>query len=113
MIQRLRVMIVDDSALMREILRELIGRAPDLHVVAVASDPVRAEAMLKTVGVDVITLDVEMPRMNGLAFLERLMTERPIPVVMVSSLTARGSDLALRARSRSARSTSSRSPSST
>ncbi len=90
-------MIVDDSALMREVLRELFIREPDLEVVAVASDPVRAMEILKTVVVDVITLDVEMPRMNGLAFLEQLMSERPVPVVMVSSLTERGSELAMRA----------------
>lgn len=90
-------MIVDDSALMREVLRELFVREPDLEVVAVAADPVRALELLRTQVVDVITLDVEMPRMNGLAFLEQLMTERPVPVVMVSSLTERGSELAMRA----------------
>jgi len=95
--RRLRVMIIDDSALMREVLRELFVREADLEVVAVAPDPVRATELLRTVVVDVITLDVEMPRMNGLAFLEQLMAERPIPVVMVSSLTERGSELAMRA----------------
>jgi len=90
-------MIVDDSALVREVLRELFVREPDLEVVATAPDPIRARELLRTTGVDVITLDVEMPRMNGLAFLETLMAECPIPVVMVSSLTERGSELAMRA----------------
>ena len=92
-----RVLVVDDSALVREVLTEMIDRAPDLEVVGVARDPYDAREKIKALNPDVLTLDVEMPRMDGLTFLDNLMRLRPMPVVMVSSLTERGADITLRA----------------
>jgi len=92
-----RVLVVDDSAVMRGIMTRIIDSQPDLKVAGVASDPVIAMERLRTARPDVITLDVEMPRMDGLTFLSRLMQWRPLPVVMVSSLTARGAETTLRA----------------
>lgn len=91
-----RVMIVDDSALMRQILTKVL-EAGGCSVVATAADPMIAAQKVMTLKPDVITLDVEMPRVNGLEFLERLMRQAPTPVVMVSSLTQRGADVTLRA----------------
>lgn len=93
----IKVLIVDDSALMRALLTEIINGAPDLEVVGAAPDPVAAREMIKTLNPDVLTLDVEMPRMNGLEFLDRLMRLRPMPVIMISSFTAAGSDVTLKA----------------
>lgn len=93
----IKVLIVDDSTLMRALLTEIIGGAPDLDVVGSAPDPIAAREMIKTLAPDVITLDVEMPKMDGLEFLSRLMKLRPMPVVMISSLTASGSEVTLRA----------------
>ena len=93
----INVLVVDDSAVMRGIMSRIIGSQPGLRVAGLASDPVVAMERLRTLKPDVITLDVEMPRMDGLAFLSRLMEWRPTPVVMVSSLTARGADTTLRA----------------
>ncbi|MEW6164172.1 MAG: chemotaxis response regulator protein-glutamate methylesterase [Pseudomonadota bacterium] len=93
----IKVLIVDDSALMRALLTEIIGGAPDLEVVGSAPDPIAAREMIKSLAPDVLTLDVEMPRMNGLEFLDRLMKLRPMPVVMISSLTAQGSETTLKA----------------
>jgi len=93
----IKVLIVDDSALMRALLTEIIGGAPDLQVVGSAPDPIAAREMIKSLNPDVLTLDVEMPKMDGLAFLERLMRLRPMPVVMISSLTERGSEVTLQA----------------
>jgi two-component system chemotaxis response regulator CheB len=95
--KRIRVLIIDDSALAREVLRQLLASAPDIEVVGAAADPVRGAELLAQLSPDVVTLDVEMPRMNGLTFLERIMRERPVPVVMVSSMTEKGSQLALKA----------------
>lgn len=92
-----RVLIVDDSALMRELLSSILGRAEGLEVVGVARDALQAATMIERLRPDVLTLDVEMPHCDGLTFLEQLMRTRPVPVVMVSSVTDRGSDLALRA----------------
>lgn len=92
-----RVVVVDDSALVRGVLTELINRTPDLRVVGTAVDPYEAREKIRELEPDVITLDVEMPRMDGLAFLERLMRLRPTPVVMVSTLTERGAATTLRA----------------
>lgn len=94
---KIKVLIVDDSALMRGILREIINRHPDLEVVGQAPDPISARDMIKQLNPDVLTLDVEMPRMNGLEFLEKLMRLRPMPVVMVSSLTEKGNEVTLKA----------------
>ena len=92
-----KVLIVDDSALIRSVLREIISDQPDMEVVGVAPDPLVARELIRQTNPDVLTLDVEMPKMDGLDFLERLMRLRPMPVVMVSSLTERGSETTLRA----------------
>jgi len=94
---RIRVLIVDDSALMRQMLSSLLASDPAIEVVGTAPDPLVAREKIKALNPDVMTLDVEMPGMDGLAFLERLMTLRPMPVVMVSSLTAQGAAVTLRA----------------
>jgi two-component system, chemotaxis family, protein-glutamate methylesterase/glutaminase len=92
-----RVVVVDDSALVRGLLAEIINRQPDLECVGAASDPLVAREMIRNLNPDVITLDIEMPRMDGLDFLSRLMRLRPMPVVMVSTLTERGAEVTLRA----------------
>ena len=94
---RTKVLIIDDSAVMRQLLSEILSRDPSLEVVGVAQDPFVARDKIKALNPDVLTLDVEMPRMDGLAFLERLMRAHPMPVVMVSSLTQRGAETTLRA----------------
>ncbi len=93
----IRVLIVDDSALIRSLLTEIINKQPDMEVVGTAPDPLVAREKIKALNPDVLTLDVEMPRMDGLAFLEKLMRLRPMPVVMVSSLTERSSAITLHA----------------
>lgn len=97
MSKKIRVLIVDDSAVMRTLLSELLGKVPDMEVVGAAADAVAAREMIKTLNPDVLTLDVQMPRMDGLEFLDRLMRLRPMPVVMVSSFTEKGSEITLRA----------------
>jgi len=92
-----RVLVVDDSAVVRQILTEVLSRDIGIEVVGSAADPLLAREKIKRLNPDVITLDVEMPRMDGLAFLENLMRLRPIPVVMISSLTERGADTTLQA----------------
>lgn len=93
----IKVLIVDDNAVMRKLLVELIGSAPDMVVLGSAPDALIAREMIKTLNPDVLTLDVQMPKMGGIEFLERLMRLRPMPVVMVSSFTQAGSDTTLRA----------------
>ena len=92
-----RVVVVDDSALVRSILGEIINRQPDMECVGAASDPYVAREMIRNLDPDVITLDIEMPRMDGIDFLAKLMRLRPMPVVMVSTLTARGAEVTLKA----------------
>jgi two-component system chemotaxis response regulator CheB len=92
-----RVVVVDDSALVRGLLAEIIDRQPDMCCIGAASDPLVAREMIRNLDPDVITLDVEMPRMDGIDFLSRLMRLRPMPVVMVSTLTERGADVTLKA----------------
>lgn len=87
-----KVLCVDDSATIRDLLTEIINRQPDMEVVAVASDPIMARELIKTHDPDVLTLDIMMPRMNGLVFLEKLMRLRPMPVVMISSRTQPGAE---------------------
>ena len=87
--QKIRVLIVDDSALVRQMLTEMLNADPALEVVGTAADPYAARNKIKRLNPDVLTLDVEMPRMDGLTFLRNLMRLRPMPVVMVSSLTAK------------------------
>lgn len=94
---KIKVLCVDDSALMRQIMTEIINSHPDMEVVATAPDPLVARDLIKKFNPQVLTLDVEMPRMDGLDFLEKLMRLRPMPVVMVSSLTGKGSEVTLRA----------------
>lgn len=93
----IKVLIVDDSALIRALLTEIVNQEPDLKVVGTAPDPLVARQLIKTLNPDVLTLDVEMPKMDGLDFLEKLMRLRPMPVVMVSSLTEKSSSVTLRA----------------
>ncbi|HEY0837429.1 MAG TPA: chemotaxis response regulator protein-glutamate methylesterase [Azospirillum sp.] len=93
----IRVVVVDDSSLMRAMLKDILGREPGIEVVGAARDPFEAREMIKATNPDVVTLDVEMPRMDGIAFLEKIMTLRPTPVIMVSSLTQEGSDATIRA----------------
>ena len=95
--KKISVLVVDDSALVRGLLTEIIDRQPDMHCVGAAADPLLAREMIRNLNPDVITLDIEMPRMDGLDFLQRLMRLRPMPVVMVSTLTARGADVTLKA----------------
>lgn len=94
---KIKVLIVDDSALIRSVLREIISSQPDMEVVGVAPDPLVARELIRQTNPDVLTLDVEMPKMDGLDFLEKLMRLRPMPVVMVSSLTEKGSEITMRA----------------
>jgi two-component system chemotaxis response regulator CheB len=95
--KKVRVLIVDDSALVRRLLTEIFATDRDIEVVGAANDPYMAREKIKQLNPDVITLDVEMPRMDGVTFLENLMRLRPMPVVMVSSLTQAGADVTLRA----------------
>ena len=95
--RKTKVLIVDDSALIRKLLTEIINRQPDMIAIGAAADPLVARHMIRELNPDVLTLDVEMPRMDGLAFLEKLMALRPLPVVMVSSLTERGAETTMRA----------------
>ena len=93
----IKLLIVDDSALVRKLLTEMLSKDRDIQVVGTAADPYVAREKIKALNPDVITLDVEMPRMDGVTFLENLMRLRPMPVVMVSSLTQQGADVTLRA----------------
>ncbi len=92
-----KVLIVDDSALIRSVMSEIVNSQTDMEVVATAPDPLVARELIKKHNPDVLTLDVEMPKMDGLDFLEKLMRLRPMPVLMVSSLTERGSEITMRA----------------
>jgi two-component system chemotaxis response regulator CheB len=93
----IKILVVDDSALVRKLLTEIISRESDMTVVGSARDPFEARDKIKELNPDVITLDVEMPRMDGITFLSNLMRLRPMPVVMVSSLTERGAEVTMAA----------------
>jgi two-component system chemotaxis response regulator CheB len=95
--RKIKVLIVDDSALIRQLLTQMLGSDPGIEVVGAASDPYIARDKIKTLNPDVVTLDIEMPKMDGITFLSNLMRLRPMPVVMVSSLTEKGADVTLRA----------------
>src|SRR5512133_1873889 len=95
--KKITVIVVDDSALIRKLLTEIINSQPDMQAIGAAPDPLAAREMIRALNPDVLTLDVEMPKMDGLDFLERLMRLRPMPVLMVSTLTERGSDITFRA----------------
>jgi two-component system chemotaxis response regulator CheB len=97
MMRRIRVLVVDDSAAMRGLISALLRRDPTIEVVGEAADPLEARQAIKDLHPDVVTLDVEMPKMNGLEFLERLMRLRPTPVIMISNLTQRGAQETIRA----------------
>ncbi len=92
-----RVLIVDDSALIRQMFTEILSSDPGIEVLDTARDAMDARAKIKALNPDVITLDVEMPGMDGISFLEKIMTLRPMPVVMASTLTQKGADITLRA----------------
>lgn len=95
--KKIRVIVVDDSALVRSLLTEIINRQPDMECVGAANDPLIAREMIRERNPDVITLDIEMPKMDGIEFLARLMRLRPMPVVMISTLTERGAEITMRA----------------
>lgn len=95
--KKIKVLCVDDSALIRNIMSNIVNEQDDMEMVATAPDPLIARDLIKRFNPDVLTLDVEMPRMDGLDFLERLMRLRPMPVIMVSSLTKKGSEITLNA----------------
>jgi two-component system, chemotaxis family, protein-glutamate methylesterase/glutaminase len=95
--KKIRVVIVDDSRMIREVLTDILKDQTDIEVVGAAADAFEARDMIKNLDPDVITLDVEMPKMNGLEFLDKLMRAKPMPVVMISSATERGSEVTFRA----------------
>ena len=95
--KKIRVVVVDDSALVRSLLAEIINRQRDMECVGAANDPLIAREMIRELNPDVLTLDIEMPRMDGIDFLGRLMRLRPMPVVMISTLTERGAEVTMRA----------------
>lgn len=97
MAKKVKVLIVDDSALVRQMLTEILNSSSDLEVVGSAHDPLMAREKIKNLNPDVLTLDVEMPKMDGVTFLSNLMRLRPMPVIMVSSLTEKGADITLQA----------------
>ncbi|MBL8384930.1 MAG: chemotaxis response regulator protein-glutamate methylesterase [Burkholderiales bacterium] len=94
---KIKVLVVDDSALIRKLMSEIVNAQSDMVAVGAAPDPLVARDMIKALAPDVLTLDIEMPRMDGLEFLEKLMRLRPMPVVMVSTLTERGTEATMRA----------------
>ena len=94
---KVRVLVVDDSALMRQLLSTMMRSDPDIEVVGAAPDPLVARQMIKDLNPDVVTLDVEMPNMDGISFLEKIMRLRPMPVLMISSLTQDGAEATLQA----------------
>ncbi|WP_058913568.1 protein-glutamate methylesterase/protein-glutamine glutaminase [Entomohabitans teleogrylli] len=94
---KIKVLCVDDSALIRNIISDIVNQQPDMEMVATAPDPLIARDLIKRFNPDVLTLDVEMPRMDGLDFLAHLMRLRPMPVVMISTLTSKGSEITLSA----------------
>lgn len=93
----IKVMVVDDSAVVRQVLREVLCEAPDINVYAAVSDPIFAMQRMQQEWPDVIVLDMEMPRMDGLTFLRQIMSERPTPVIICSSLAEKGAELSLQA----------------
>jgi two-component system chemotaxis response regulator CheB len=93
----IKVMVVDDSAVVRQVLREILSEAPDINVYAAVSDPIFAMQKMQQEWPDVIVLDMEMPRMDGLTFLRQIMSERPTPVIICSSLAEKGAELSLQA----------------
>lgn len=97
MMKKIKLLIIDDSYLIRTMIRSIISTDPSIDVIGEAADPFEARDKIKQLNPDVVTLDVEMPKMDGLSFLEKIMSLRPMPVVMVSTLTQKGADITLRA----------------
>lgn len=97
MSKKIKVLIIDDSALIRQLLQEILTRDPAIEVVGTASDPIIARDKIKQLNPDVLTLDIEMPKMDGITFLKNLMRLRPMPVIMISTLTEAGADVTLEA----------------
>ena len=97
MTKKIKVLIIDDSALIRQLLQEILSRDPSIEVVGTAADPLIAREKIKQLSPDVLTLDIEMPKMDGITFLKNLMRLRPMPVIMISSLTEAGADVTLEA----------------
>src|SRR3990172_7573861 len=97
MTKPVRVLIVDDSAVIRQLLSMLLAEDPEIEVVGTAGDPYEAREQIKALNPDVVTLDVEMPNMDGVTFLRKIMTLRPMPVIMVSTLTQAGAEITLEA----------------
>ena len=97
MSRKIRVIVVDDSALVRSLLSEIINRQRDMECIGTANDPLVAREMIRELNPDVITLDVEMPKMDGLTFLQKIMGQHPIPMIICSSHTTLGSDLTVKA----------------
>ena len=95
MANKIKVLSIDDSALIRQLLTKIVNSDPDLEMVATAANPILAEAKLKTIKPDIITLDIEMPEMDGITYLKKLMINNPIPVIMFSSLLDKHRELAL------------------
>jgi two-component system chemotaxis response regulator CheB len=93
--KKIKVLVIDDSAVIRKLLTEILASDPDIEVIGTAPDPYVARDKIKLLNPDVLTLDIEMPRMNGLEFLANLMRLRPMPVVMCSSLTQEGASITL------------------
>ncbi|MDP1770685.1 MAG: response regulator [Methylobacter sp.] len=94
---KIRVLIIDDSLLIRKVLTEILNSSADIEVVGTAEDPLIAREMIKELNPDVLTLDIEMPRMDGITFLRNLMRLRPMPVVMISALTESNAEVTLTA----------------
>jgi two-component system chemotaxis response regulator CheB len=94
---KIRVLIVDDSLVIRKVLTEILNSSPDIEVVGAAEDAFVAREMIKELNPDVLTLDIEMPRMDGITFLRNLMRLRPMPVVMISALTESNAEVTLTA----------------
>lgn len=95
--KKISVLIVDDSAVVRQVMAEVLGRSPEIEVIGAASDPIFAMEKMKKQWPDVIVLDVEMPRMDGITFLRKIMAERPTPVVICSTLTEKGAETTMHA----------------
>jgi len=93
----IEVLVVDDSAVVRQVMREILSEAPDIHVYDVAGDPILAQQKMQTKWPDVIVLDIEMPKMDGLTFLRQIMAEKPTPIIICSSLAEKGAELSLQA----------------
>ncbi|HHE65046.1 MAG TPA: response regulator, partial [Bacteroidetes bacterium] len=94
---KIRLLIIDDSALIRQMLTQIFNTSDEIEVVGTAVDPIAAREKIKKLNPDVLTLDIEMPRMDGLTFLRNLMRLRPMPVVMISALTEKGAAVTLEA----------------